>query len=202
VTSAEMIVPPLVHHGEGPVWVARDASLYWVDMAYDEAPGAGTSFRLDPDESTHVVLTDVTVSNGLAWSPEGATVYYVDSPTQRIDAFDFGAAAGAFENRRTVVEIDPGLGSPDGLTADGEGGLWVALWNGAAVHRYAPDGRLDEAIELPTPKVSARTFGGQGLDQLIITTSALGMNGTQELAGAVFRAEPGVAGLPAICYGA
>jgi sugar lactone lactonase YvrE len=162
--------------------------------------GAAALFRLDPDESIHVVLTGVTVSNGLAWSPDGSTVYYVDSPTQRIDAFDFDAATAAFENQRTVVEVDAQLGSPDGLTVDAEGGLWLALWDGAAVHRYAPDGRLGGVIELPTSRVTACTFGGPALDQLFITTSALGLDGREEMAAAVFRAEPGVAGLPAGYY--
>jgi sugar lactone lactonase YvrE len=283
MTSADIATDPLVHHGEGPVWVARDASLYWVDllagdvmqmdgqgditrhhvasvaaalrprgggglvvavergfalvepdwtvrplpeaftdpairmndggcdpqgrfycgtMAYDAALGAATLFRLDPDESVHVVLTDLTVSNGLAWRPDGTAAYYVDSQTQRIDVFDFDATAGAFENRRAVVEIDPRRGSPDGLAVDAEGGLWVALWDGAAVHRYAPDGRLEEVLELPTPRVTACTFGGPDLDDLFITTSALGLDGASKLAGAVFRARPGVAGLPAHSFGA
>ena len=176
--------------------------FYCGTMAYDAAPGAATLFRLDPDESVHVVLDGVTVSNGLAWSPDGATVYYVDSATQRIDAFDFDAGSAAFQNRRTVVTIDPDLGSPDGLTVDA---AWAACGlrsgDGAAVHRYSPDGRLSEVIELPTPRVSACTFGGERLDQLFITTSALNLDGSDELAGAVFRAEPGVAGLHASCFG-
>ena len=161
--------------------------FYCGTMAYDAAPGAGTLFRLDPDESVHVVMNGVTVSNGLAWSPDGSTAYYVDTATQRIDAFAFDDATAAFKDRRTVVEIDPQLGGPDGLTVDAEGGLWVALWDGAAVHRYAPDGRLEAVIELPTPRVTACTFGGSGLDQLFITTSALGLSGCDEVAGAVFR---------------
>jgi sugar lactone lactonase YvrE len=171
--------------------------FYCGTMAYDATPGAGTLFRMDPDESVHVVLAGVTVSNGLAWSPDGSTVYYVDTATQRIDAFDFDASTAAFAGRRAVVEIDPSLGSPDGLAVDAEGGLWVALHGGAAVHRYAPGGRLEEVIDLPTPHVTACAFGGPALDQLFITTSAMGLCGCDDKAGALFRAEPGIAGLPA-----
>jgi uncharacterized repeat protein (TIGR03803 family) len=174
--------------------------FYCGTMAYEGTDGAGTLFRLDPDGSIHTVLTDLTVSNGLAWSSDGLLAYYVDSATQRIDVFDFDPVTAAFSDRRPVVTIDPELGSPDGLTLDVDGGIWVALWDGSAVHRYSPAGALDEVIELPTSRVTACTFGGPQLDELYITTSALGLAGREAVAGALFRAVPGVRGTAPACF--
>jgi sugar lactone lactonase YvrE len=108
--------------------------FYCGTMAYAETPGAGTLYRLDPDDSVHVALGDVTISNGLQWSHDGATVFYADTPTGRIDRFDFDSDAGAFTGRKPFVEI-PG-GYPDGMAIDEEDGIWVALWGGSAVHRF------------------------------------------------------------------
>ena len=111
-------------------------------MAYDESPGAGALYRLELDGSCTTVLTGLTISNGIGWSPDGATMYLADSGTSRIDAFDFDATSGDITRRRTIVTIDePGV-APDGLTVDEEGGIWVALWDGGAVRRYGPDGTL------------------------------------------------------------
>ena len=116
--------------------------FYCGTMAYDETPGAGTLYRLDPDGSVEVTLRDVTISNGLQWNRAGDTVFYSDTPTGRVDRFDFDPASGAFTDRRTFAEISGG-GTPDGLAIDVEDGIWVALWGGSAVHRYDSDGRLD-----------------------------------------------------------
>lgn len=172
--------------------------FYCGSMAYDHATGRGSLYRLDPDGSVRTVLTDVTVSNGIAWSPDGLLVYYVDSPTQRIDVFDFQADTGEFSSRRTAVTIDPAHGTPDGLTVDAEGGIWVALWDGGAVHRYDRDGRLDAVVSLPVPRVTACAFGGDDLDELFITTARVGVADTEQgQSGAVFRHRPGVRGLTA-----
>jgi sugar lactone lactonase YvrE len=164
-------------------------------MRYDEGPGGGALYRLKPDQSVDVVLRDVTVSNGLVWTDDGATAYYVDSATHRIDVFDHDPDSG-LHNRRTFAEIPSGSGDPDGLTIDVDGGIWVALWKGGAVRRYAANGSLDAIIELPTRLVTACTFGGPGLDELYITTSRYGEDAPDPSAGAVFVARPGVAGLP------
>lgn len=175
----------------------RQGRFYCGSMAYDEAPGRGSLFRLDPDGSTHTVFTGVTISNGIVWNAEGDTVYYVDSPTHRIDAFDFDPETANFSARRTVVEIPPELGMPDGLTLDSEGGLWVALWGGGAVHRYTPTGTLDEVIEVGPSRVTSCAFGGADLTDLYITTSRQGVpEGEQPGAGALFHCRPGVRGLP------
>ncbi|MFF3441443.1 SMP-30/gluconolactonase/LRE family protein [Streptosporangium sp. NPDC002721] len=173
--------------------------FYAGSMAWDAAPGRGGLFRLDADGRVRAVLADVTISNGLAWSPDGGTAYYVDTPTGRVDAFDHDARDG-LSNRRTAVVVDPAHGSPDGLTVDAEGGLWVALWGGGAVHRYTPGGRLDERIEVPAGQVTACAFGGDALDELYVTTSRFGLAEPEPAAGALFRARPGVRGLAVLPF--
>ncbi|MCL6538916.1 MAG: SMP-30/gluconolactonase/LRE family protein [Acidothermus sp.] len=168
--------------------------FYCGSMAYDQAVGRGTLYRLDPDGSCHVVLTGVTVSNGIDWSPDGTRVYYNDSPTHRVWVFDDDPDAG-LTRRRVLVEIPDDDGVPDGLTVDAEGGIWVALYGGGAVHRYRPDGVLDHVIRLPVSRVTACTFGGADLRDLYITTSREGLpDGAEPGAGALFRARPGVLG--------
>jgi sugar lactone lactonase YvrE len=112
-------------------------------------------------------------------------MYYVDSATRRIDVLDYDRATGAATNRRTVVEVDRGL--PDGLCVDASGAIWVALWGGAAVRRYTPDGRLDTEIELPVGQPTACAFGGPDLTDLYVTTARTGLSGEAltELAGSV-----------------
>ncbi|MET9832985.1 SMP-30/gluconolactonase/LRE family protein [Streptomyces sp. NPDC006385] len=164
--------------------VAPDGSLWAGTMRYDEAPGGGTLSRHTGDGSAEVVLDDVTVSNGTGWSPDGRLMYYIDSPTRRVDVFDF--ADGRAANRRTLVEIEDGAGFPDGLTVDAEGCVWVALWEGAAVRRYTPDGELDRVIALPVPRVTACAFAGPDLTDLYITTARVGLASPPALAGSLF----------------
>jgi sugar lactone lactonase YvrE len=174
--------------------------FYIGTMAYDETPGAGTLYRLDPDRSVHVTLREVTISNGLQWNRAGDTVFYADTPTGRVDSFDFDSASGAFTNRRTFTEISGG-GNPDGMAIDEEDGIWVALWGGGGVHRYHSAGQLDLVVELPVSNVTACAFGGPELRTLFITTSRQGLDpDDQPEAGAVFRHEAGVRGAPQHAY--
>ncbi|SDP43983.1 Sugar lactone lactonase YvrE [Nakamurella panacisegetis] len=169
-------------------------------MAYEQTPGAGTMYRLSPAGDAQTVFGDVTISNGLAWTADATRAFYVDTPTGRVDVFD-SDTSGALAGRRPFVTIDPSVGSPDGLTVDAEGGIWVALWGGAAVHHYSAAGTLEDVIELPVPKVTACTLGGDRLDQLFITTSRDGENGENPSAGAVFTFDAGVRGLPPAPFG-
>ena len=160
-------------------------------MAYDVTPAAGALYRLDTDGRSTLAVPGVTLSNGLAWSGDGRTMFYVDSPTRRIDAFAFDPATGGLGDRRTVVEIPSADGTPDGLTIDEEDGLWVALAHGSAVRRYV-DGRPDREIRLP---VSLVLFITSAWEHMTAEERA-----REPLAGAVFRARPGVRGRPADVY--
>jgi len=174
--------------------------FYCGTMAYAETPGAGTLYRLDPDGRVEVTLRDVTISNGLQWNWAGDTVFYSDTPTGRLDRFDFDPASGAFTGQRTFTEIVGG-GHPDGMAIDVEDGIWIALWGGSAVHRYGSDGHLDLVLDLPVSNVTACAFGGPELQTLFITTSRQGLEpGDQPDAGAVFRYDAGIAGAPQHAY--
>ena len=156
-------------------------------------PGGGTDLVARP------ALRGVTISNGFAFCPDGTRVYYVDTPTGRVDVFDHDPAAGAdgLHRRRPVIEIPPSAGAPDGITVDQDGGIWVALWGGGAVRRYRPDGMLDAVVELPVSQVTACTFGGPDLGTLYVTTSMQGPAGADRPpAGALFAVRPGTRGLP------
>ena len=173
-----------------------DGRFYCGSMRYDRGAGGGALYRLDPDGSVHVVVGDVTISNGLDWSPDGSHAYYNDTETHRIDVFDYDTDAG-LTHRRPFVAIDPDDGRPDGLTVDADGAVWVALNQGGTVRCYRPDGALEAVIEVPVKKVTACTFGGEHLGQLYITTSREGLAPDDEpAAGSLFRADVGVAGQP------
>ncbi len=170
-------------------------------MAHDATPGAGSLRCLHPDGTTTLIAEGVTISNGIAWSPDGLTGYYIDTPTQRVDAFDHDPDAPGLHDRRPLVEIPDAHGSPDGMCVDAEGGLWVALWDGGAVRRHRPDGSLDEVVTVPARRVTACTFAGPDLDRLVITTSREGLDPAADpLAGALFAATPGVRGLPTATF--
>jgi sugar lactone lactonase YvrE len=173
-----------------------DGRFYCGSMATDRRAGGGSVYRLDPGGEVSVVLPEVTISNGLAWSPDGALAYYVDTETYRVDLLDYDPVDG-LSGRRPFVEVTPAHGRPDGLTVDAEGGVWVALNGGGAVHRYDPSGVLDEVVEVPARKVTACTFGGGSLESLFITTSREHLAaGEDPLAGSLFQADTGVTGLP------
>ena len=194
-TVARVGLPPGVRLNEGGC--DPDGRFYCGSMATDESPQAGTFYQLDPDGSVRPVMEKVTISNGFGFSPDGGTAYYVDTPEQSIDIFDYSAAIG-LANRRRWVDIPGDAGRPDGLTVDAEGGVWLALMEGSAVHRYDPSGALDAVITLPVSQVTACTFGGPDLDTLYVTTSQIGADTkAQPASGALFAVRPGVRGRPA-----
>jgi sugar lactone lactonase YvrE len=163
--------------------VAPDGSLWAGTMRYDEAPGGGTLSRFTGEGAVETVLDAVAVSNGTGWSPDGRLMYYIDSPTRRIDVFD--AAEGRVSGRRPLAEIEEDAGFPDGLTVDADGCVWVALWDGGAVRRYTPDGALDRVISLPVRRPTACAFGGADLTDLYITTACTGLEAPSPLSGSV-----------------
>src|SRR3954453_17358371 len=197
----ELVVPlaagdPEMRSNDGKV---DRAGRFWVGtMTYDGDTPVGALYRVDADLTVQPMVEDVTISNGLDWSADGRTMYYIDSPTQRVDRFDFDRATGTLANRRPAVTIPPDVGLPDGMTVDAEDHLWVALWDGWAVHRYTPDGTLDRRIDVPAAQVTSVAFGGPDLDELFITTAQLDFppdgEPNQPHAGGLFRCRPGVRG--------
>jgi sugar lactone lactonase YvrE len=182
---------------------ADPAGRLWLGtMAYDETPGASALYRLDPGAAGPIrMFGGVTISNGLGWSPDAATMYYIDTATGRIDSFDYDLGTGLPSGRRTFATIDPDDGGPDGLCVDAAGGVWVALHGGSAVRRYTPDGRLDRIVPEPTPRVTSCAFAGPGYRLLLITTAADGRPDGETGAGLTYAYQPGdVVGRPVDRY--
>jgi sugar lactone lactonase YvrE len=187
---------------DGPTLRANDAKadpagrLWLGTMAYDGTDGAGALYRLDPGETTpRRMLGGITISNGLGWSPDRSTMYYLDTPTRRIDRFTYDVGTGDIGERSVFAEIEP-PGYPDGLCVDADGGVWVALWEGGAVHHYHPDGRLARVVAIPTSRVTSCAFAGDGYRTLVVTTAAQG-RARDPNAGRTYAYEPGdVSGLP------
>jgi sugar lactone lactonase YvrE len=146
-------------------------------------------------------LSEVGCSNGLAWNADGTVMYYIDTFDNFVDAFDYDAATGQISNRRTVITIPEGEGSPDGMCIDSEGMLWVGHWNGWQISRWNPfTGEKLASMPLPVSNVTSCAFGGENLDELYITTARIGNDelqlSKQPLAGALFRVKLDVKGLP------
>lgn len=177
---------------------------FWAgSMAWAKTSGAGHLYRLARTGELRVARANLTISNGLAWSADGRWMYHIDTPTQRIDRFAV-RADGDVTWHDSVVTIDPALGNPDGMCIDTDGCLWVALWNGSAVHRYAPDGELLAVVDVDAPLVSSCCLGGPDGRTLFVTTSQENMT-TEERArhgrsGLVFRVAVEASGLPAAGY--
>lgn len=172
----------------------RQGRFFAGTMAYDFVGGAGSFYRLDPDGSVTRLLADLTISNGLAWSADDSTLYYIDSMAHGIDALDFDASSGAVSNRRQIVKIDESEGIPDGMCIDAEGYLWVALFGGGAVRRYSTEGELKGVVELPAAKVTCCAFAGDDWSDLYITTAS--DDDGNPATGGLYRCRPGVAGTP------
>jgi sugar lactone lactonase YvrE len=157
------------------------------------APGGAALYQLDTDGRVTTLIENVTLSNGLGWSPDGALLYYADTPLERVDVMDYDLSTGAVRDRRTFVNLRDVDGRPDGLTVDAGGGVWIAMARGGAVRRYTPAGRLDHVVELPVARVTSVAFGGTGLTDLYVTTSREGLTeadlAVQPQAGAVFCVE-------------
>jgi sugar lactone lactonase YvrE len=176
------------------------AGRLWLGTMDPEGKARCALYRIGTDGEPHRVLTRVTVSNGLGWSPDGTRLYYVDSPTQRIDAFAFDSDSGALGDRRTFAVVAPAAGRPDGLAVDDGGGVWVALFGGGALRRYDARGRLDAVITVPAAHPTSCAFGGADLGELYVTTArrplTAGERAANPLAGALLRLRPGVRGQP------
>lgn len=172
-----------------------------------DARGRAALYCLDTESSIHRKLAGVTCSNGLCWSADARTFYYVDTPTYQVAAFDYDPETGNIANRRVVIELARDEGAPDGMTIDAEGQLWIALFDGGRVLRINPeDGKRTFQVLVPGGgNVTSCAFGGEGLDQLFITTARIGLSAERSAsepdAGSLFMARVPFAGVPSCRYG-
>jgi sugar lactone lactonase YvrE len=188
----------------------------WAGTLATDFSARAALYRIDPDGAVTTALENVTISNGLGWSPDGSTLYYIDSLTLTVDAFDFDAARGVISNRRVLVSIKRGDGGANGMTVDREGRLWVALTGGGEVRCYSPDGKPLRRIEIFTPGATSCAFGGHDGGELFITSRSgrmpdvaltLGvaperMEDNSPEAGGLFVCRPGPTGAPAAPFAA
>lgn len=176
---------------------------FWIDrLALDRAAGASSLLRF-AGSGFEAVLRGLTIPNGLDWSADGKLMYFVDSPRRVVSVFDFDAVAGAIGNGQPFARVDTSLGLPasavpDGLTLDSEDCVWVAVWGGGCVLRFAPDGSLLDRIDVPVARVSSCAFGGADLTDIFITTAREDATpdelAAEPAAGGIYRARPGVRG--------
>jgi sugar lactone lactonase YvrE len=167
----------------------------------------GKLYRVDTNLTVTKVVDEVTTSNGLSWNEKLGVMYYLDTPTRKIDAFDWCAETGEISNRHVVMEMPEGTGYPDGHCIDTSGNLWIGMWGGGAILCVDPKaGKVIEKIDVAAQNVTSCCFGGPKLDQLYITTARIG-TGEEKLrtlpqAGGVFRSAPGVRGFATTPFGA
>ena len=175
------------------------AGRFWAGtMPLEKRGPFGNLFCLFPDLHCDRMLTDVWCSNGIVWSLDAKTMYYIDTPRGTVDAFDYNLETGAISNRRVAITIPADTGHPDGSTLDADGMLWVAHWGGARVTRWNPrTGKLLATVNVPAKQVTSCVFGGPKLDRLYITTARRGVEMTDPLAGGLFCVDVGVKGLEA-----
>ena len=183
------------------------AGRFWVGtMGYAFGKGAGALWCFDAKHTLERKVSEITCSNGIVWTSDQKTMYYIDTPTGRVDAFDYHAESGEIRNRRTAVEIGKGDGHPDGMTIDANDNLWVAMWGGWKVIQYDPkSGQKITEIAIPgAERITSCAFGGENLDTLYITSSGGDLKPEdqkkQPNAGCLFVCKPGVKGVPAVDF--
>lgn len=168
---------------------------YWFGtMHRDAAEPTGSLFRYD-GKAVEKIDSGFACSNGMAWSPDGRTMYFVDMMPGDILAYDFDGGSGRLSNRRMHLHFDGSEGLPDGICTDAQGGLWVAHWDGGCLTRYDAEGQRTHKVALPAPRVTCPIFGGADLNTLFVTTSARGVENAP-LSGSLFAVDPPVPGLP------
>jgi sugar lactone lactonase YvrE len=175
---------------------------FWAGtLADDHHPGGGALYRLDSHGRTEFMLGDLTISNGLGWSPDGGTMYLVDSGPRVIHAFAFDSHHGTISRRRALVTVAEELGAPDGMTVDDGGDLWVAIYGAGQVHRYSPDGELRQVVAVPADQTTCCGFAGPGLNRLYVTTATENWSDEQRraepAAGLVYWCDTDTSGVPA-----
>ncbi|GAA2151407.1 hypothetical protein GCM10009760_46770 [Kitasatospora kazusensis] len=167
-------------------------------MQIDEPRVPGPLYRLEPTGEVLAVLDGLAIPNGLAW-PEPDRLWHIDSPTRRIDLYEY-PERGPVGPRIRSLDVSHLPGVPDGMTLDTDGNLWVAFWDGSAVHCLSPAGRVLATVELPVRRPTSCAFGGPGLDTLFVTTAHASADAEQAVSGTLFRCAPGATGRPAQCW--
>jgi sugar lactone lactonase YvrE len=180
------------------------AGRFWAGtIASRDGRGVGRLYRMDPDHSLHIMLEGIACSNGIVWTADARTMYYIDTPTRQVWGFEYDKDIGAIENKRIAIEVDPEHGHPDGMAIDAEDTLWIAMWGGGRVCRFDPrSGRLLDMVTVPSARqTTSCAFGGPNLDELFITSARDGLKdhelAEQPEAGSLFRARVGVRGVEA-----
>ena len=173
-------------------------------MDMNETDPTGALYSFDGKTVTKL-LSGITISNGLTWSPDHKTFYYTDTPTRQVTAFDYDLATGQIANPRPAVRVSDGLGWPDGMTSDADGNLWIAMWGGAQVTKWDPrTGRLLEQIPMPVLQPSSCIFGGTDLNELYVTSARKGLSQEKlqeyPLSGGVFKINTRVTGTPSFQF--
>ena len=182
------------------------AGRFWAGtMNRNEDGPTGGLYRMDADHTVHRKLENVSISNGIVWSGDGRTMYYIDTPTCAVAAFDYDPEHGEISNRRTAITVPESLGWPDGMTIDEEDHVWIAMWGGSAVTHWDPrTGKHLGSCEVPASQVTSCAFGGPTLDELYVTSARAGLNedqlGREPHAGGLFKARPGARGVPAFAF--
>ncbi|WP_433117393.1 SMP-30/gluconolactonase/LRE family protein [Micromonospora sp. CA-246542] len=177
--------------------VADPHGRFWAgSMTYAQTPGGGTLFRLTPGATPVPAVTGMSIPNGPAFDAAGTTMYLADTPRGEIDRFAVDPVTGDLHGRTPFVRLSPGEGSPDGMTLDAAGHLWVALWGGSSVRRYRPDGSLDREIQLPAAQPAGICLGGADLRRLFIGTASVGLTSAGPTDGALLAVDIPVPGLP------
>jgi sugar lactone lactonase YvrE len=171
-------------------------------MSLTGESGKGALYRIDGKGTTVKMIHPVSISNGITWSNDHTRMYYIDTPTQKVVCYDYNPSTGEIRNPRVVVNIPEESGSPDGMTIDTRGNLWIALWGGYAVTCWNPEsGELIRKIEVPAKNVSSCAFGDSDLKTLYITTARENLDAREleqyPFSGGLFKIRPGATGVPA-----
>ena len=183
------------------------AGNLWVgSMHLEQSKPHANLYKVNAHGEATKMIDSVTISNGIVWTKDAKTMYYIDTPTSKIIAYDYNIKTATISNKRVAVDVPIEDGFPDGMTIDAEDMLWVGLWNGNAVGRYNPlTGELISKIEVPAHNVTACAFGGENLDVLYITTARVDMTPEElellPLSGSLFKVVPGVKGVKASFFG-